>query len=269
MARRCVAFADPVLRTGGLQGDRYEDAVAFFGQRDDEAHYILCSCHAGGETTSTRAAAARVRETARWRRDVGLCLAVASLIFGSAVTATIVGYTVLHEGAGPARAVVLAEIEDGRRALAVTHDAQVVAQFERDECCGATVRLDGDGGFSISDSQATWDNAPACSFRSYEPAASSLHASIALWDRARPARTHSSLMGSTSPCGPRWGHPRFALLGSHRAATSRAVSEIALGGSPGRRPDQSQNSLTRGDKIGTRLNAADVVALGAGARVTE
>jgi acetyl-CoA C-acetyltransferase len=66
---------------------------------------------------------------------------------------TIVGYTVLHEGAGPARAVVLAEIEDGRRrALAVTHNAQVAAQFERDECCGATVRLDGDGGFSISDS---------------------------------------------------------------------------------------------------------------------
>ncbi len=86
-----VAFADPVLRTGGLQGDRYEDAVALFGLRDDEAHYILCSCHAGGETTSTRPAAARVRETARWRRDVGLCLAVASLIFGSAVTAMAIG----------------------------------------------------------------------------------------------------------------------------------------------------------------------------------
>jgi acetyl-CoA C-acetyltransferase len=62
---------------------------------------------------------------------------------------TIVGYTVLHERVGPARAVVLADIEGGRRALAVTHEAQVVAQFERDECCGITVRLDGDRGFSI------------------------------------------------------------------------------------------------------------------------
>jgi len=63
----------------------------------------------------------------------------------------IVGCTVLHEGTRPAHAVVLAEIEGGRRTLATTHEAQVMAQFEREEHCGTTVRLDGDGQFSFSD----------------------------------------------------------------------------------------------------------------------
>jgi acetyl-CoA C-acetyltransferase len=74
------------------------------------------------------------------------------VVDGNRGLGTVVGYTVLHEGAAPACAVVLAEIDGGRRALATTHEAQAIARLEHDECCGTTVRLDGDGRFSISDS---------------------------------------------------------------------------------------------------------------------
>jgi hypothetical protein len=42
-----VAFADPVLRVGGLQGDRIGDAAEFFGLSHRQLHRLVCSCHHG------------------------------------------------------------------------------------------------------------------------------------------------------------------------------------------------------------------------------
>lgn len=55
-----IALADPVLRGAGLAGETYRDALGFFALSDAEAHFILCSCHAG-ETMSAREAAGRIR----------------------------------------------------------------------------------------------------------------------------------------------------------------------------------------------------------------
>jgi hypothetical protein len=79
-----VAFADPVLRESGLSGDRYEDGLAFFELRDDEAHLILCSCYAG-ETLSAREVAARVRHAATLRRGVALSLGLPLVLIASTV----------------------------------------------------------------------------------------------------------------------------------------------------------------------------------------
>jgi hypothetical protein len=84
-----VAFADPVLREAGLTGDRYEDALTFFELRDDEAHLILCSCHAG-DTLSARAAAARVRHAATRQREVALGLGLPLVLIGSTVVGVMV-----------------------------------------------------------------------------------------------------------------------------------------------------------------------------------
>jgi hypothetical protein len=40
-----VAFADPVLRDDGLEGDTLGDAERFFELSAGEAHYLLCDCH--------------------------------------------------------------------------------------------------------------------------------------------------------------------------------------------------------------------------------
>src|SRR3712207_5486022 len=42
-----VAFSDPVLRACGLRGDRFGDALDFFGLTERQAHYLLCSCMNG------------------------------------------------------------------------------------------------------------------------------------------------------------------------------------------------------------------------------
>lgn len=55
-----VAFADPMLRSEGLNSDRLGDAVTFFGLAEHEAHLILCSCH-GGLTIPAGEIARRVR----------------------------------------------------------------------------------------------------------------------------------------------------------------------------------------------------------------
>jgi len=59
-----VAFDDPVLQAAGLRSDRLGDALTFFDISEDDAHYIMCSC-LHGQTTSARAAAARVRNLDR------------------------------------------------------------------------------------------------------------------------------------------------------------------------------------------------------------
>lgn len=83
-----VAWADPVLRAEGLSGDTYGDAVTFFALRDDEAHFILCSCYAG-ERALAREVAARVRHAVIELRDMALGLGVVSLIASAAVIAAV------------------------------------------------------------------------------------------------------------------------------------------------------------------------------------
>ncbi len=42
-----VAYADPVLRAAGLEGDTYGDAQSFFDLNDRQLHGLVCSCHFG------------------------------------------------------------------------------------------------------------------------------------------------------------------------------------------------------------------------------
>ena len=59
-----VAFQDPVLRAGGLRGDRVGDAVDFFELSEGDVHYLVCYCHFG-QAVSAGAVAARLRMMAR------------------------------------------------------------------------------------------------------------------------------------------------------------------------------------------------------------
>ncbi|HYZ48010.1 MAG TPA: hypothetical protein VE567_03865 [Sphingomonas sp.] len=47
-----LAYADPVLRDAGLEGDRYGQATAFFELSEREAHRLFCSCMHGGTVNS-------------------------------------------------------------------------------------------------------------------------------------------------------------------------------------------------------------------------
>jgi hypothetical protein len=53
-----VAFADPVLRAAGLEGDTFGDAQRFFELSWEDAHELLCDCHyvgrLDGETVARR-----------------------------------------------------------------------------------------------------------------------------------------------------------------------------------------------------------------------
>jgi hypothetical protein len=51
-----VAYADPVLRSAGLTGDRVGDCTDFFELNDDQVHHAFCSCHVGIRLSSRRAA---------------------------------------------------------------------------------------------------------------------------------------------------------------------------------------------------------------------
>lgn len=53
----------------------------------------------------------------------------------------VAGYTVVHERGAPARALVLADTEAGTRTLAWSADAALVERLQREEFCGAGVRL--------------------------------------------------------------------------------------------------------------------------------
>jgi acetyl-CoA C-acetyltransferase len=59
--------------------------------------------------------------------------------------ATIVSYTVLHEGSAPPRAILLCALDDGRRTLSESRDPALVASLEREEWCARRVHL-GPGG---------------------------------------------------------------------------------------------------------------------------
>lgn len=55
-----LAFADPLLRSAGLEGETYGAAKRFFQLTDGQLHYIVCHCHVGSQM-SGRATAKRVR----------------------------------------------------------------------------------------------------------------------------------------------------------------------------------------------------------------
>ena len=65
-----VAFADPVLRGDGLDGETYGAAKRYFGLSDWELHEVICHCHLGA-TASALATARRIRVlTSRWRPNL-------------------------------------------------------------------------------------------------------------------------------------------------------------------------------------------------------
>jgi hypothetical protein len=43
-----VAYADPVLRSEGLESDRLGDGRGFFGLGDGDVHALVCDCRYGG-----------------------------------------------------------------------------------------------------------------------------------------------------------------------------------------------------------------------------
>jgi acetyl-CoA C-acetyltransferase len=62
-------------------------------------------------------------------------------------TARVVAYTVVFDGDRPERAIVVADLTDGRRAVACSHDENLVAWALTDDIVGAEVLL-GDGLFT-------------------------------------------------------------------------------------------------------------------------
>ena len=61
--------------------------------------------------------------------------------------ARVVTYTVLYDDDGPSRGVVVAERDDGTRAIATRTDPAIAKAMTESEWCGRTVRLDGVGSF--------------------------------------------------------------------------------------------------------------------------
>jgi hypothetical protein len=59
-----VAFADPVFRAAGLEGDTFGDARKFFELSWENAHELLCDCHYYGRMDG-ETVAGRVRSLAR------------------------------------------------------------------------------------------------------------------------------------------------------------------------------------------------------------
>jgi hypothetical protein len=61
-----VAYADPVLRAAGLEGDTLGDAMRFFELSEHEAHRVVCYCMHGRTVEGRRAAGAVRAIAARW-----------------------------------------------------------------------------------------------------------------------------------------------------------------------------------------------------------
>jgi hypothetical protein len=51
-----VAFADPVLRSAGLENDSYGEAKRFFELTDGQLHKVICYCHFGATVSAATAA---------------------------------------------------------------------------------------------------------------------------------------------------------------------------------------------------------------------
>jgi acetyl-CoA C-acetyltransferase len=61
--------------------------------------------------------------------------------------ATVATYTIIHQGATPEKAIVLADLADGSRTIAASTAADVMAQMASEEFCGCEIELDGTGSF--------------------------------------------------------------------------------------------------------------------------
>jgi acetyl-CoA C-acetyltransferase len=59
-------------------------------------------------------------------------------------------YTVLYEGEAPSKAVLLCDLDDGRRALVASPDPALASLGTREELCGRRVRLRADGGVALA-----------------------------------------------------------------------------------------------------------------------
>ena len=57
-------------------------------------------------------------------------------------SATVCAYTVLHEGAKPARGVFLLDWEDGARSFAGSTDAGLIERMQCEEFCGRRVQVE-------------------------------------------------------------------------------------------------------------------------------
>jgi hypothetical protein len=61
-----VAFEDPILRADGLKGDRFGDAIEFFGVAENDVHNLVCYCR-HGRTMMAEAVARDVRTLATYK----------------------------------------------------------------------------------------------------------------------------------------------------------------------------------------------------------
>jgi acetyl-CoA C-acetyltransferase len=62
----------------------------------------------------------------------------------------IAGYTVLHDRSAAPKGIVVADIDGGRRTVAVTHDEAMIGALQSKEHCGAAVRFSADGTFCLT-----------------------------------------------------------------------------------------------------------------------
>jgi acetyl-CoA C-acetyltransferase len=79
-------------------------------------------------------------------RDVALLEVVETSSGGGRIA----GYTVHYEGDTPARAVMLCDLEDGRRTLATCSDSAVARLGTETELCGRAVRFENDGDVTLA-----------------------------------------------------------------------------------------------------------------------
>jgi hypothetical protein len=72
-----LAYADPVLREAGLEGDHYGQAVSFFELSEREAHRLFCSCM-HGDTVTSEGLTSELRRLAVQDRSGGLLSKIAA-----------------------------------------------------------------------------------------------------------------------------------------------------------------------------------------------
>jgi hypothetical protein len=80
-----LAYADPVLRAAGLDGDSYGAARAFFGLSHNDMHRVTCHC-LNGSTISAGVIAKRLRPVLGKWQNPGLAARAWSWLSGSTRT---------------------------------------------------------------------------------------------------------------------------------------------------------------------------------------
>ena len=69
---------------------------------------------------------------------------------GAAGDARVASYTVLYQGGAAKRAVLLCDLDDGRRTLALCDDAALIAVAMSQELCGRPLRIAANGGVALA-----------------------------------------------------------------------------------------------------------------------